>query len=334
MNAARRCFVRAAQVEQHAVVPGDRDDEHVGDNGSVGHSLSGLLCYNRSMVFYKYAGKFKFGIKILEDLRLKITPPNEFNDPFELTPRSKFTMTRHDMISRAKTDPEYYRSTFEDMKNDGYSQKFEQFIAMFPTITPQMFKHYRKLMREQLVKLDMKSLNEASQKLGILCVSKPPNSIPMWSHYADDHRGIAIGLDLPKIGSNLPGPPFWRVKYRIPRLGVNPWLSPTSPEWLKQVIDTIFVKSRDWIYEQEYRRVFRLADLIHTPPDDKGKRHYFIDINGSEIREIIFGCRIDEPDEQRIKAELNRRPKTFGHVKLFRCKRHDARFELEIVPTD
>ena len=84
--------------------------------------------------------------------------------------------------------------------------------------------------------------------------------------------------------------------------------------------------------QQEYRRVFRLADLIHAPPNDKGKRHYFLDINGSDIREIIFGCGIDVADEHRIKAELNRRSKTFAHVKLFRCKRHDVRFELEIVP--
>jgi hypothetical protein len=102
---------------------------------------------------------------------------------------------------------------------------------------------------------------------------------------------------------------------------------------LRQVTDTIFIKSRDWLYEQEYRRVFRLADLIHAQPDEKGKRHFFLDIDGNDIREIIFGCRTDEAYENRIKAELGRRPKTFGHVKLFRCKRHHSRFELEIIPS-
>jgi hypothetical protein len=153
----------------------------------------------------------------------------------------------------------------------------------------------------------------------------------MWSHYADHHKGIAIGLDLPKIGNALG--PFRRVRYHKHRQGFNRWLAPTNPEWLKQVIDTIFIKSRDWLYEQEYRRVFRLADLIHARPDDKGKHHYFLHISGNVIREVIFGCRIDEAYENRIRVELDRRPKTFGHVKRFRCKRHHSRFELEIIPS-
>ena len=78
--------------------------------------------------------------------------------------------------------------------------------------------------------------------------------------------------------------------------------------------------------------MFQLKKLIHAQPDEKGKRHFFLDISGNDIREIIFGCRINETYENQIKAELGRRPKTFGHVKLFRCKRHHSKFELEIIP--
>lgn len=150
------------------------------------------------MIYYKYAGDS--GIKVF-DLRLKIAPPNEFNDPFELTPRSKFTITRADMLNRAKTNPDHYLGAFEAWKNDGYPHTFEQFIADLPTMLN--FKKFRQLMREALVQEDMKSLNEASVKFGILFVSKNPNSIPMWSHYAAHHKGIAIGLDMTKIGASL-----------------------------------------------------------------------------------------------------------------------------------
>jgi hypothetical protein len=287
-------------------------------------------CYNGSMIFYKYFGEL--GIKVIEDLRLKISPPNEFNDPFELTPRSKFTITIADMVNRAKIDPDHFRGVFEDMRNDGYPHTFERFIAEFPTIIPLKFKEFKKLMLRELMKQDMKSLDEASEKLGILCASKIPNSIPMWSHYADHHKGIAIGLNLPRIG-NTPRGPFGKVRYRKFRRGVNLWLAPTNPEWFRQVIDTIFTKSRDWLYEQEYRLVFRLDDLVRSQPDEKEKRHFFLDINGNDIREIIFGSRINKAFKNRVIAELNRRPKTFGHVKRFQCKRHHSRFELEIIPS-
>lgn len=278
------------------------------------------------MVFYKYFNKF--GIKVLEDLRLKITPPNEFNDPFELTPRSKCTITEADMLNRAKTNPDHYLGAFEDMKKAGYPDTFEQFIAGFPKLFT--FKNFKKAMRDALMKRDMQSLDEVSKMFGILCASKTPNSIPMWSHYADNHRGIAVGLDLPNIGKAFG--PFRMVKYYKFRQGVNPSLAPENPEWFRQQTDTFFIKSRDWLYEQEYRRVFQLKQLVHAQPDENGKRHYLLDIGGNDVREVIFGCRIDGTVENRIKAELDRRPKTFGHVKRFKCERHHSRFELEIVP--
>lgn len=281
------------------------------------------------MVFYKYAGNS--GIKILKDLRLKITPPNEFNDPFELTPRSKFTITLAEMVDRANTSPDQYRGVFEDLKKDGYRYTFEHFIAELPNALPAKFGQFRKRMREELVKNDMKSVNEASAFFGILCVSKIASNIPMWSHYSNDHKGIVIGLDVTNIGNAFG--PFRNVKYHKFRRGVDPWLAPTNPEWFKQRMDAFFVKSREWCYEKEYRRVFQLKNLIPANLGKKGKCHYFFDLCGSDIREVIFGCRVNKAYESRIRAELARRPKTFGHVKLFRCKRHDSRFELEIIPT-
>ncbi len=161
------------------------------------------------MVFYKYAGNS--GIKIFKDLRLKITPPNEFNDPFELTPRSKFTITLAEMVDRANTSPDQYRGVFEDLKKDGYRYTFEHFITELPKALPAKFSQFRKRMREKLVKNDMKSLNEASAFFGVLCVSKIANNIPMWSHYANDHKGIVIGLDMANIGAAFG--PFRNVKY-------------------------------------------------------------------------------------------------------------------------
>ncbi len=151
----------------------------------------------------------------------------------------------------------------------------------------------------------------------------------MWSHYADHHRGVAIGLDGRRVGPTLPGT-LGKVRYNQNRCRVDWSLEPTTPIRLKQTLKTIFTKSKDWEYEQEYRRVFRLCDLICLP-DASGRRHYFIDILSGAILEIVFGCCIKRSDEDAIRQELRRRPRTFGHVKLFRCKRHATRFEMELV---
>jgi Protein of unknown function (DUF2971) len=127
-------------------------------------------------------------------------------------------------------------------------------IAELPTLL--QFNKVKKLMRAELVKRDMKSLDEASEFFGILSVSKTANSIPMWSHYADHHKGIAIGLDLPNIGKAFG--PFREVKYHKYRRGLNPWIELTNPKRFADRLDIFFIKSKDWLYEQECRRVFQL----------------------------------------------------------------------------
>ena len=93
---------------------------------------------------------------MLKDLKLRITSPNECNDPFELTPRSKFTITVSDMVNRAKTNPDHYRGAFEDMQKDGYPQSFSQLIADLPRMLN--FTQFKKKMKAALVEKDMQAL--------------------------------------------------------------------------------------------------------------------------------------------------------------------------------
>src|SRR5260221_6980865 len=116
------------------------------------------------MVFYKYAGDR--GINILEDLRLKISPPNTFNDPFELTPRSKFTITVNYMLERVQNDPEWFRELYQDMvRHEGYSYSFARFLADLPTVIPKKFKAFKELYRQAQIRNDLGSIDEASQRM-------------------------------------------------------------------------------------------------------------------------------------------------------------------------
>jgi len=284
-----------------------------------------------NMVFYKYAGDR--GISILEDLRLKVSPPNVFNDPFELTPRSKFTITVDYMLNRVRNEPEWFREPYNDMvRNEGYPHSFDRFLADMPAVIPMKFKAYKKLYREAQIRNDLGSMDEASQYMGILCVSKPNDSIAMWSHYANHHRGVALGLELAhSCFTGLAGD-FDAVRYRRNRCAVDALLPICSVEWYNQLKTVMFTKSTIWNYEQEHRRIYRLRDLLCPPAGTDGKRHYFLNIDGDAIREIIFGCCITPDYEKQIRQELNRRPRTFGHVRLFRCERHRSRFQIQIVP--
>jgi hypothetical protein len=283
------------------------------------------------MVFYKYAGDR--GINVLEDLRLKVSPPNTFNDPFELTPRSKFTITIDYMLNRVRNEPEWFREPYNNMvQHEGYPHSFDRFLADMPTVIPMKFQAFKKLYREAQIRNDLGSMDEASKNMGILCVSKPNDSIAMWSHYANQHRGLVFGLDLAHSCFTAHAGEFDAVRYQRNRCAVDALLPIRSVEWYNQLKTVMFTKSTIWKYEQEYRRIYRLRDLLCPPAGTDGKRHYFLNIDGDAIREIIFGCCIAPDYERQIRQELNRRPKTFGHIRLFRCNRHRSRFQIQIVP--
>src|SRR6266566_4504306 len=243
------------------------------------------------MVFYKYVGAR--GISVIEDLRLKVSPPNAFNDPFELTPRSKFTITADYMLNRVRNEPEWFREPYNDMvRHEGYPHSFDRFLADMPTVIPMKFKAFKRLYRAAQIRNDLGSMDEASQYMGILCVSKPNDSIPMWSHYANHHRGVAFGLDLAHSCFTGHAGEFDAVRYQRNRCAVDALLPINSAEWYNQLKLVMFTKSTIWEYEREYRRIYRLRDLLYPPAGADGQRHYFLDIDGGAIREIIFGCSI------------------------------------------
>ena len=271
---------------------------------------------------------------MLEDLRLKITPPNEFNDPFEVTPYSKFTYSLKDLRARVAREPQYLKEVYDKtVELTGYPHPFERFIADVPTVLPPAFKAFKRQFQEMQRDWDLRQIDEASGTLGILCVSRLNDSIAMWSHYANHHRGIALGFDLshPCLGVGRFGQ-FEAVHYRSRRWRFDPSFADGTPEWFRELKGMIFRKSRIWEYEQEYRAFYLLNELLHPPAGPDGKRHYFLNIDAGAIREVIFGCCVEPTYEQQIRAELIRRPKTFGHIKLLRCQRHPTRFELQVRP--
>ncbi len=173
------------------------------------------------MILYKYAGDS--GIRILEDLRLKVTPPNEFNDPFEITPNTKRARSLAEMIASANKESKFYRAVYEEMVADAaYAGSFEQFIQDMSWAIPKYYLPYKRLAKKEMIKRDMAALDEVSSELGVLCFSKPPNNIPMWSYYGNHHRGVTFGVNVDNIGGELPGRSGF-VKYRKHRIKLNPF---------------------------------------------------------------------------------------------------------------
>ena len=100
----------------------------------------------------------------MEALRLKVSPPNAFNDPFELTPRSTFTITVDYMLARVHDDPEWFREPYDDMvSREGYPHSFARFLADMPSVIPIKFKAIKRLYRKAQIRNDLSSVSAVTQ---------------------------------------------------------------------------------------------------------------------------------------------------------------------------
>lgn len=146
---------------------------------------------------------------------------------------------------------------------------------------------------------------DQEKKWGLLCFSKSWKSPVLWSHYADKHKGMALGFD---VDDQLLMP----VKYTRKRLNLDvEKLFDTGK--LDQVLMNKLMRTKflDWAYEKEVRVYASLT------VKDPVKGLYFADFSQKmKLKEVIAGplCAINEAT---ISKHLN---KEDANVKLIKAR--------------
>lgn len=280
------------------------------------------------MVLYKY-GSVGSAIKILDAVALKVTPPNELNDPFELTPKSVKALSRHYLHQKALFQPEHFRGAYDDfVANEHSTIDFPTFINMILEMPDEPYRRLCKMYKESLTDLDLNAIKFASDHLVVLCLTTKNDSIPMWSHYSNNHKGVVIGFDTADSCFQA-GTGLMKVKYRTGRFQVDPRSTATWDAAVKKTTQVIMTKSKDWEYENEYRICYKKKDVIATQ-DEKGNPLYLIRVWSSTIRSVIFGCWTSPSDKAEVQSFLGM--KRFSHVQILKAERHPGDFKLQILP--
>ncbi len=132
--------------------------------------------------------------------------------------------------------------------------------------------NFKQLNTEQ-IKVREHILNQINY-YGVVCYSTNEHNTLMWSHYADNHRGMCLVFDVPNPIENY----LLKVNY-IEEL---PYINYDMDSLLPEIRKIITSKSKDWEYEQEYREVKTGKD-VYSPYCGK-------------LVEIIFGCKCTKED--------------------------------------
>ncbi len=101
---------------------------------------------------------------------------------------------------------------------------------------------------------------------GVLSMARSWDNPLMWSHYADEHRGICIEYETDDHRCTTLGPVDYRSSRFIHISDLHQWLVNDSSEAKRKIFDQyFFAKAPQWRYEREWRAVARKNGVQDRP---------------------------------------------------------------------
>lgn len=254
---------------------------------------------------YKYRNFNTRCLRSITKAEVYYASPNEFNDPMDCDPTIEVDLDRETL--------EYLllillRKTQKKDKSYDHINNLRDISSEYGDYrTDPEVEAYLKNMLARDIKHE---LDRELGKIGVLSLSATWRSTLMWSHYADEHRGICIEYDT----TDQRHPRLGKVKYNMPRAisasDIWKWKSQDDAEAKDWVMQTYFyAKSPEWKYEQEWRD---LASNIGPAPVPY------------RMTAIHFGLRCDIAVITSIVRLLSDRPK----VKLWQIRPKGTGFGL------
>lgn len=251
------------------------------------------------MKVYKYLPFSDGSKRILTDGTMKFTHHSEFNDPFDC-------ITAYDI----EKSMAYMRSRPDLFKKAGIHLK----------LSPAQRVSKRKQMENGVRRsLENGEFHDGVVgNVGICCLTKKPDNILMWSHYAENHKGFVVEFDVEHHDENIHMGNVeeklfgWDVEYNqsMPII--------TAGERDFNAVKNVFLtKSPDWAYEEEYR-VLSMR---------KGSGIY--DFDKKLISKVIAGVKMPEKDFDELKTIVNQlNDKTGERVELLRAKMSKTEYRI------
>lgn len=248
-------------------------------------------------LFYRYRGLTGTGLARVRSMILNdehyFTSPSKFNDPFDCRPVHSFNGTNEEVRR-------YVLGLFAKFRPD---QDPDQRSADVDAILSDPERDPRRPENMQLFAALISTF--ATDQAGVLCLSSAPDVPLMWSHYAESHSGVCLGFD-PQVSYLAMAQP---VRYSRRRPVVDP-----TVQNREQMLDaSLYTKSLDWAYEEEWRIV-----LLSGPGTYKMKR---------ALKSVVVGATISNDHFKEVLAWTRSLQEP---VEVYRAALSRSTFELDL----
>lgn len=210
---------------------------------------------------YKYRS---FGVNSLRELcesEVYFSDPKKFNDPLDCSP------TLINDVNLSDLEKLCHRMIVNNHNKDKANRKLHNYRCLSTEYgdykrDPEVQKYYAGMIVDEV----KQQLDCLMKSRGILSLSKQWNSPLMWSHYADEHKGICIEYDISQAVCESPKMVDYMGDRGILISKVVDFVfnnSETSKEEIEHKY--FYTKAGQWDYEEEWRYVSNVQGTQSVP---------------------------------------------------------------------
>ncbi|WFB34955.1 DUF2971 domain-containing protein [Kiritimatiellota bacterium B12222] len=225
------------------------------------------------MKLYKYCSYSHYLLGCLTKKTIWLSGPEAFNDIFDC---------KFDKVVLTVDQVEEIRAVLQHRVENGGDEHFVSEDLPPKIHTTEELKHF--------VDSQYELVENFIKGFGIMSMSELSDSILLWAHYGDNHRGVCLEYDIPDLQTNpLMTPESIIYSTQYPTLSLYDfWVDILSNG--SRILKT---KSIEWSYEKEWRILLSNSanSEISTP---------------FELTAVIFGARMPDNEKETIKAILKR----------------------------
>jgi len=252
--------------------------------------------------------KDKYSRKNLTDDTVWICSPDAYNDPFD----SLFTVAEQDVLIAAKRSMvDSFVKTYSleavipaeviqkvKLSDEPLQELIKQIPPGHPFVkgsNPQQAADFAGMQLSKFIEQSMAFVSQIRNATKICSFSQRSDSILMWGHYADGHKGFCIEYNLETLPANCTfRRNLYPVNYSLALFDLTKWASQlvsTARDKFNQaeILLVMLSKYSDWSYEQEWRWVRtepRLADNGPLPVPKPTR--------------VFLGAKIEEPSQTEL----------------------------------
>lgn len=261
-------------------------------------------------ILYKYRDWDKECHKeLIFNSELYFPSPLNFNDPFDCQFTFKFEDLNHEEVLNF-----YYQGL---KKQNPHWTEEKLHVESQQRSIPLLSKD-----EDYIQFLSANYLKTFQNSVGVASFSVYGDNILLWSHYANNHKGICVGFDSGVLFNAIKGT-IGQVKYvnEYPQLEPPNVIKDKSDDIIFSHFFKIFItKYRLWEYEGEYR-IFK-TDTANTS----------LKLPKQAFKQIIIGC---EFPKDLLDDFINTIRNILPHAEILMTKKNARKFKLDFyrIPT-